>query len=258
MIDRGSIFGLILGIAAIVVANYIEGGSSDSLFQLTAAIIVFGGTLGATLLSFPLRDIIQAAYSLKEVFWEREINREKVINDIINYSYIVRKNGMLALEDELMRIDDPFLKKSLRLAIDGMKPKLLRETMEQENLIYEENKKRVAKVFETAGGFAPTIGIIGAVMGLIQVMQNLSDPSKLGAGIAVAFVATIYGVGSANLILLPIFKRLMNRVNSDIMLREMMLEGVISIQLGINPHYIEEKLRVFTEEKDNQGYAEKI
>jgi len=253
LIDRGSVFGLILGIAAIAAANYIEGGSSDSLFQLTAAMIVFGGTLGATLLSFPLRDIIQAASSLKEVFWEKEINHEQIINDIINYSYIVRKNGMFALEEELTKIDDTFLKKSLRLAIDGMKPKLLRETMEQENIIYEENKKRIAKVFETAGGFAPTIGIIGAVMGLIQVMENLSDPSKLGSGIAVAFVATIYGIGSANLILLPISKRLINKINSDLTMREMILEGVISIQLGINPHYIDERLRVFILEKRKSG-----
>lgn len=248
MIDRGSIFGLILGIAAIAAANFMEGGSAGSLFQLTAALIVFGGTLGATLLSFPLRDVMQALSSLREVFFIEETDPEPIINDIINFSYIARRNGLLALENELMRIDDPFLKKSLRLAIDGMNPKLLRETMEQENITYEENKRRIAKVFDTAGGFAPTIGIIGAVMGLIQVMENLSDPSKLGAGIAVAFVATIYGVGSANLILLPISKRLINKVNSDLFLREMMLEGVISIQLGINPHYIDEKLRVFIHE----------
>ncbi|MCX8030431.1 MAG: flagellar motor protein [Thermodesulfovibrionales bacterium] len=257
MIDRGSIFGLILGITAIVAANYIEGGSTDSLFQLTAAMIVFGGTLGATMLSFPFKDIKEAINSLKDVFWVSSTDYEQIINDIINYAYIVRKNGMLALEDELTRIDDPFLKKSIRLAIDGMNPKLLRQTMEQENLVYEENKKRIAKVFETAGGFAPTIGIIGAVMGLIQVMQNLSDPSKLGAGIAVAFVATIYGVGSANLILLPISKRLLNKLHSDIIIREMMLEGVISIQLGLNPYYIDEKLRAFLQDSKYK-YEEKI
>lgn len=253
MIDRGSIFGLILGIAAIAAANFMEGGTMGSLFQLTAALIVFGGTLGATLLSFPLKDVAQAFSSLREVFFIKETDPEPIINDIINFSYIARRNGMIALENELMGIDDLFLKKSLRLAIDGMNPKLLRETMEQENITYEENKRRIAKVFETAGGFAPTIGIIGAVMGLIQVMENLSDPSKLGAGIAVAFVATIYGVGSANLILLPISKRLLNKVNSDLLLREMMLEGVISIQLGINPHYIDEKLRVFIEKGGLRG-----
>ncbi len=248
MIDRGSIFGIILGIAAIFAASMIEGGTMGSLFQLTAAVIVFGGTLGATLLSFPMKDIIQAASSLREVFFIKETDPEPIINDIIKFAYIARRNGMIALENELLMIDDPFLKKSLRLAIDGMNPKSLRETMEQENVTYEENKRRIAKVYETAGGFAPTIGIIGAVMGLIQVMENLSDPSKLGAGIAVAFVATIYGVGSANLILLPISKRLLNKINSDLFLREMMLEGVISIQLGINPHYIDERLRVFIHE----------
>lgn len=248
MIDRGSVFGILLGIAAVVSANFIEGGTTDSLFQLTAALIVFGGTFGATLLSFPMKDIMLAGASLREVFFVKEIDADSIISDIITCSYIARRNGMIALESELERINDPFLRKSLRLAIDGMNPKLLRETMEQENLTYEENKKRIAKVFETAGGFAPTIGIIGAVMGLIKVMENLSDPSKLGAGIAVAFVATIYGVGSANLIFLPISKRLINKIQKEIFLRDMILEGVILIQSGINPHYIEEKLRSFLEE----------
>ncbi len=248
MIDRGSFLGVIIGVAVIVAANFIEGGTVDSLFQLTAALIVFGGTFGATLLSFPMKDVIQAGASLKEVFFIQEPDPESIINDIINWSYIARRNGMIALDAESERITDPFLKKSLRLAIDGMNPKLLRETMEQENITYEENKRRSAKVFETAGGYAPTIGIIGAVMGLIKVMENLSDPSKLGAGIAVAFVATIYGVGSANLILLPISKRLLNKIQKDLFIREMMLEGIILIQSGINPHYIDEKLRVFIEE----------
>jgi len=248
LIDRGSVFGILLGIAAVVSANFIEGGTTDSLFQLTAALIVFGGTFGATLLSFPMKDIMLAGASLREVFFVKEIDADSIISDIITCSYIARRNGMIALEAELERINDPFLRKSLRLAIDGMNPKLLRETMEQENLTYEENKKRIAKVFETAGGFAPTIGIIGAVMGLIKVMENLSDPSKLGAGIAVAFVATIYGVGSANLIFLPISKRLINKIQKEIFLRDMILEGVILIQSGINPHYIEEKLRSFLEE----------
>ncbi len=248
MIDRGSVFGIILGVAAIVFANFIEGGTADSLFQLTAALIVIGGTLGATLLSFPLKDIRGAVVSLKDVFFVKDIDTDAIISDIINCSYIARRNGMIALEAELERITDPFLIKSLRHAIDGMNPKLLRETMEQENITYEENKKRIARVFETAGGFAPTIGIIGAVMGLIKVMENLSDPAKLGSGIAVAFVATIYGVGSANLIFLPISKRLLNKLQGELFIREMILEGVILIQSGINPHYIDEKLRSFLEE----------
>ncbi len=258
MIDKGSILGILLGVAAIFAANFIEGGTTGSLFQLTAALIVFGGTLGATLLSFPLKDISEAASALKYIFFIKQTDPEPIINDIINFAYIARKNGMIALENELLIVEDPFLKKSLRLAIDGMNPKALRETMEQENFTYEQNQRRIAKVYETAGGFAPTIGIIGAVMGLIQVMENLSDPSKLGAGIAVAFVATIYGVGSANLILLPISKRLLNKISSDLLMREMMLEGVISIQLGINPHYIEEKLRVFVHENRNVEYEKKI
>jgi chemotaxis protein MotA len=253
LIDRGSVFGIILGVTAIVAANFIEGGTAESLFQLTAALIVFGGTFGATLLSFPLRDVVQAGASLKEVFFVEDIDADAIISDILNCSYIARRSGMVALEAELENLSNPFLSRSLRLAIDGMNPKLLRETIEQENITYEENKKRIARVFETAGGFAPTIGIIGAVMGLIKVMENLSDPAKLGAGIAVAFVATIYGVGSANLIFLPISKRLLNKVHKELFIREMILEGVILIQSGINPHYIDEKLRSFLEEGRRSG-----
>jgi chemotaxis protein MotA len=159
----------------------------------------------------------------------------------------VRRKGLIALEPEISKIKDYFLRKALKLAVDGMGPKILKEAMEQENLTYEEERRRIARVFETAGGFAPTIGIIGAVLGLIQVMENLSDPSRLGSGIAVAFVATIYGVGSANLILLPISKKLLNKLNHELSVREIVLEGVVGIQSGINPYYLEESLRVFIE-----------
>jgi chemotaxis protein MotA len=135
----------------------------------------------------------------------------------------------------------------MTLAISGMLPKLLIETMEQDNITFEEENKRIAKVYETAGGFSPTIGILGAVLGLIHVMENLSDPSKLGAGIAVAFVATIYGVGLANLFCLPVARKLSNRLNHELSVRAMILEGVVGIQSGLNPHFLEEKLKVYVE-----------
>ena len=245
--DRASVMGIIFGIAAIVGGNLFEGGRLDSIMQLTAAVIVFGGTFGAVLLSFPLWDILKAISSLRDIFMDGKTDPETSINSIIRYSNIVRRKGLIALEPEISKIKDYFLRKALKLAVDGMGPKILKEAMEQENLTYEEERRRIARVFETAGGFAPTIGIIGAVLGLIQVMENLSDPSRLGSGIAVAFVATIYGVGSANLILLPISKKLLNKLNHELSVREIVLEGVVGIQSGINPYYLEERLRVFIE-----------
>jgi chemotaxis protein MotA len=248
--DSASFIGIILGIAAIVGGNIFEGGALDSIVQGTAAVIVFGGTAGATLLSFPLSDVLKAVSSLRDVFFGKDPDPESYINDFILYSERARRRGLISLEPEISKIKDSFFRKALTLAVDGMAPNVVRETMQQENITYEEERRRIAKVFETAGGFAPTIGIIGAVLGLIHVMENLSDPAKLGSGIAVAFVATIYGVGSANLILLPISKKLINRLDKELSLREMILEGVIGIQLGINPRYLEEKLRVFIEEKE--------
>lgn len=203
--------------------------------------------MGATLLSFPFSDVRQAAASLKDVFFGARTDTAPVIRRIVAFANTGRKNGLVALEPDLESIEDGFFRRAIRLSIDGMNPKMLRETLEREIATYEDEKRRVAKVFETAGGFAPTIGILGAVLGLIHVMENLTDPSKLGEGIAVAFVATIYGVGSANLILLPLAKKLGNRLNEELCRRELILEGVLGIQSGVNPYYLEEKLKSFVE-----------
>jgi chemotaxis protein MotA len=243
--DRASIIGIVLGISAIAGGSILEGGKLNTILQPTAAIIVFGGTFGATLLSYSMKDIMRAVLSLKHVFRNEKKDYERIINDLVRYCAIARRKGLIVLEQELDIIDNEFLRDALRLAINGMGTKILKETLEQSILTYRDEKKRIAKVFETAGGFAPTIGIIGAVMGLIHVMQNLAEPAKLGSGIAVAFVATIYGVGSANLILLPISKKLLNVLNDEIAHREMIIEGVIGITSGINPYQLEEKLRGF-------------
>lgn len=241
--DRASIIGIALGIGAVIGGNFAEGGRVESILQPTAAIIVFGGTCGAVLLSYPLRDVIRAAASLKAVFFEREKTIDGLIKDIVRFASLARKGGFIALDTELPKINDPFLKKALRLVVDGMGPKALRETLEQEAVTMEDEERRIAKVFDTAGGFAPTIGIIGAVLGLIHVMENLSDPARLGSGIAVAFVATVYGVGSANLIFLPISKKLQHRAQRDSAVRQMIIEGVMGIQSGINPYYLEERIK---------------
>lgn len=255
--DIASLIGIVLGIVAVVGGNSLEGGKTQSILQATAAVIVFGGTLGATLLSFPLKDVLRAAASLKEVFSGNKIAPELYAREIVNYASRARRKGLISLDSEIPHIKNNFFKKALRLAVDGLEPKILRATMEQENLTFEEEKMRAARVFESAGGFAPTVGIIGAVLGLIHVMENLSDPTKLGTGIAVAFVATVYGIGVANLILLPISKKLMNNLKYDLAVREMILEGVLGIQAGLNPHYLEERLSAFLSEEIQQRLKRK-
>jgi len=245
--DRASLIGIFLGVTAIIGGNLLEGGNINSIMQPTAALIVFGGTAGATLLSFPLRDVLKAIGSLRNILFVRSTDAGVLISDILHYSHTARHKGFLAIESDIPSITHPFFRKALTLAVTGMLPQLLVDAMERDSVTYEEENRRIAKVYETAGGFAPTIGILGAVLGLIHVMENLSDPAKLGSGIAVAFVATIYGVGSANLLLLPISRKLTHRLNRELSVRAMIIEGVIGIQAGINTHYLEAKLRTFIE-----------
>jgi chemotaxis protein MotA len=245
--NKTSVTGILLGITAILGGNLIEGGRLDSIMQGSAALIVFGGTLGATILSFSLRDIKLAMRMLKEVFLNKNNLplEHSIANDIIDYSHRARKNGVLSLDSQLDVVKYGFFKRALGLIIDGIEPEVLQNTLEQENITFEEERGRAAKVFEAAGGFAPTIGIIGAVLGLIHVMENLSDPAMLGSGIAIAFVATIYGVASANLVFIPIAKKLINNTKSEIFLREMIIDGVMGIQAGRNPFYLREHLNSY-------------
>jgi chemotaxis protein MotA len=187
--NRASIIGIVLGVAAILIGNIIEGGRIHSIVQGSAAIIVFGGTLGATFLSFSTKDIIVAGQMLRGVFFEDRMlpKSNYIIDQMVNYLTKARREGILSLDDDIQSIDYVFFRRAMRMAIDGVQPNLLQSTLEQENKTFEAERSRAAKVFEAAGGFAPTIGIIGAVLGLIHVMENLSDPTRLGSGIAVAF-----------------------------------------------------------------------
>jgi chemotaxis protein MotA len=245
--DLTTLVGVPLGIGAILVGQLLEGGSAWSILQSTAALIVFGGTLGAVLVSFPLSDVKQAALGLRRVFVDEGEAPESTINLILRYAKVARKDGILALEDESASAKDPLLKKGLMLAVDGVNPKTLREMLEIDVSAAEERDLVPARVFESAGGYAPTVGILGAVLGLIHVMENLSDPTKLGSGIAVAFVATVYGVGIANLILLPIANKLRRRAADAARRRVLMFEGILAIQDGLNPRLIDQKLRGFTD-----------
>lgn len=241
--DIISVAGLILGIAAIVLGQVLEGGHIGSLVQPTALFIVLGGTVGAVMLQSPTSVLFAGLRMTKWVFFPPQLSKDDLMARIDQWSHIARKEGLLALESQVASLDDPFMAKGLQLLVDGAEPDRLRDVLEVEIDSYAEQMKAGAKVWESAGGYAPTIGILGAVMGLIHVMENLSDPSKLGAGIAVAFVATIYGVGSANLIFLPVGKKLMANIARLVTMREMFVDGLVGIANGDNPRIIESRLQ---------------
>lgn len=241
--DRISFAGLALGIAAILVGQVMEGGHVASLVQPTALLIVLGGTLGAVMLQSPLPVFMTGMRMGAWVFFPPVVDPQKLISDIGRWSQLARKEGLLALEAQMTGISDPFVKKGLQLLVDGSEPDRLREVLEVEISVYEANLKLASKIWESAGGYSPTIGILGAVMGLIHVMENLSDPAKLGSGIAVAFVATIYGVGAANLFFLPVAKKLMANIGRLVTLREMLVDGLVGIANGDNPRIVESRLR---------------
>ncbi len=241
--DRISIVGLFLGLAAIVGGQVLEGGHIASLVQPTAFLIVVGGTLGAVMLQSPLPVFRDGMRMVKWVFVPTVVDPARQIADISRWSHIARKEGLLSLATYIGGVKDPFAVKGLQLLVDGAEPDRLREVLEVEITATESSLKAAAKVWESAGGYAPTIGILGAVMGLIHVMENLSDPSKLGSGIAVAFVATIYGVGAANLIFLPIAKKLLANIARVITLREMLVDGLVGIANGDNPRVLEGRLQ---------------
>ncbi len=243
--DITSILGIIFGIAAVLGGQVLEGGHISSIIQPTAFIIVMGGTMGAILLSFPAKDLLGAVMGLKEIFLGAKAPFKETIDLLVSLALKARKEGILALQNDIKDIDDEFMKKGMELMTDGTDPHLLREILETELSFLEESIQNSAKVWESAGGFAPTVGILGAVLGLIHVMENLADPSSLGSGIAVAFVATVYGVGFANLIFIPWGSKLKLNKRKLVVMREMIIEGILSIQAGESPNFIRQKLQVF-------------
>ncbi len=243
--DAGSLAGILLALAGILSGLLLEGGYLGQVIQPTAAMIVFGGTLGAVMLQFPLKTVLAAGQRLARVFLHRGDEGEALLRQIVSFANKARRSGIVSLDQELPRIADPFLRQALTLAVDGTEPPELRRIMEVQMENAGEMEARIPAVFESAGGFSPTIGIIGAVIGLIQVMQHLDHMDQVGRGIAVAFVATIYGVGSANLFFLPAAGKLKQRARDEQRLKEMALEGVISIVEGMNPRMIEVKLESF-------------
>ena len=243
--DKATLGGLILAIGGILLGLKLEGGNLGQVLQPTAAMIVFGGTLGAILIQYPLAVALSAFRRLAQVFVEPAQSARATIELLVKYANQARRGGIISLDKELETIHQPFLRRALMLAIDGTDPQELRKIMELELDNKEEQEEKIPQLFESAGGFSPTIGIIGAVLGLIQVMQHLDKIDEVGKGIAVAFVATLYGVGAANLILLPAAGKLKIRIRDEQIIREMTLEGVVSILEGMNPRILEEKLLGF-------------
>ncbi len=256
--DKATILGLVLAIGGVLFGLTLEGGNLGQVLQPTAAMIVFGGTLGAVLIQYPLTVALNALRRLAQVFVEPAHKARATIDLLVKYANMARREGIISLDKELVTIDEPFLRRALMLAVDGTDPEELRKIMELELNNKEEQEEKIPQLFESAGGFSPTIGIIGAVLGLIQVMQHLDKIDEVGKGIAVAFVATLYGVGAANLILLPAAGKLRIRIRDEQIIREMTIEGVVSILEGMNPRMLEEKLLGFLSEAQEPALEEEI
>jgi chemotaxis protein MotA len=257
--DFATIGGVIVAIGSLLGGLVLDGGKVSDVTQVTAAIIVLGGTLGAVMITSPLSSLFAAAGGLKKVFFEEVVKPEAAIDEIVMYATKARKSSLISLEEDLDKIEDPFLKKMLTLAVDGTDLQELRKMIDLDLGQAEKRAEVAAKVFEAAGGYAPTIGIIGAVMGLIQVMKHLENIDEVGKGIAVAFVATVYGVATANLFFLPAANKLKTAGQKDLEIKELLLEGVTGILEGMNPKLIRTKLEAFSHEtgKKAKGATEK-
>ncbi|MGZ3692480.1 MAG: flagellar motor protein [Pseudobdellovibrio sp.] len=240
--DTATIFGLLIGIGGILLGNFFEGGHVDSLMQGTAFVIVMMGTMGAVLVSNKKQDIRLGFKLFRASFRDQSLNYDSPISEIVDCARLAKKESPLALEPRLTQLKSPMLGDILRNVIDGVDPKLTRQIFD--NIIHKEEQKLLAagKIWNDAGGFLPTIGIIGAVLGLIHVMGNLTDTSKLGGGIAVAFVATVYGVGFANLVFIPISNKIKKNIHEETRHKQMILDGALLISSGLNPQLIEQKL----------------
>jgi len=243
--DIASVGGILLAIVGILGGMMIEGGSIAQITQPTAMMIVLGGTVGAVMLQFPLNIFRSALRQSMRVFFSEGLDGEAIVFQLVGFAVKARRSGIVSLDHDLDTVEDPFLKQALMLAVDGTEPSEVRQIMQFELDNKAEFEDKIPQVFESAGGVSPTVGILGAVLGLIQVMQHLQDIEAVGRGIAVAFVSTIYGVALANLVCLPIAGKLKIRHREEQLVNEMMLEGVISILEGMNPRMIETKLRTF-------------
>jgi len=253
--DIASLAGLVLALVSLLGAFMLEGGTLGALLVLTSFIIVFGGTIAATVISYTLEDLKRVPYFAKKVFVNKEPDYNGVLETLVTCADKARREGFLSLESQMEGIENKFLARGLQMVTDGTAPELTKEMLEMEIDTYETREKVGVEMFMTAGGFGPTMGIIGTVMGMVQVLSDLSSPEKLGASIAVAFLATLYGIASANILWIPFASKIKIRIKREVLLMEMILEGVLSIQVGENPRVLREKLSIFLPEAGQKAVA---
>jgi chemotaxis protein MotA len=242
--DISTILGIIVGFGLVIGAIFMGGGASWFL-NAPAAMIVLGGTLGAVLINYPLSDILRVIKVAKNVFFQNELKTEKMIEMLLDMSKVARRDGILALEDKVEDIKDPFFAKGMTLMIDGIEPATLSRLLNTELEYISERHDLGAEIFTTMGNFAPAMGMVGTLIGLIKMLVQMDDPSSIGPAMAVALITTFYGVILANLIFLPAAGKLKTRSNSELMQKQLMISGILSIQSGDNPRILEDKLHSF-------------
>ena len=252
--DFATLGGIFLALFMIFAGQALEGGHASSLAQATAGMIVVGGTIGATMVAFPMKDFVRGLKLGGQAIKDKKSDVALLMQQIVDLAGVARRDGVLALEQRLAEIKEPFLKRAVGFIVDGVDATVARDALEQEVAHAYEEGVVGAKVFESMGGYSPTVGILGAVLGLIHVMENLNDPSKLGGGIATAFVATVYGVGLANLVFLPMANKIKRKLTVEKERKTLIAEGVLSIQAGLNPRVLEEKLKAYA---GDHGHAKK-
>lgn len=253
--DPGTLAGIGLALAAVFGSMVLEGGNPAALIEPSAMILVFGGTFGAAMAGFLLKDTTGIVGVIKHALLGKTHESDEAVNTLVDFAQKARREGLLALEDAAKDVHDPFLKKGIELAVDGTDPEELREILENDIASLKARHKVGAKFFADLGGFAPTLGIIGTVLGLIHMLENLKDPSSAGPSIAVAFTATLWGVMTANLFWLPLGNKLKRMSETEVHHMELVLEGVLAIQSGANPRVIEERLLAFMAPKQRAARA---
>ncbi len=251
--DIPSIIGLIFGFGGLLIAFLMEKGNPMTLVQPSAALIVFGGTIAAILVSFPMNELKLGFKYFMFVFKDRKLDRDEIVKQLVQLSNKGRREGIISLEQNVQTITNPLLKRGLALVIDGVEGEVIREILDREIFLQEQECKAGAEIFEAGGGYSPTFGIIGTVLGLISVLGNLSEPDKLGGHIAIAFVATFYGVCFANLVWLNFGKKIKVKGKHQTIINEMILEGLLSLQSGENPRILVERIG---NPEENKGAAE--
>ncbi len=253
-IDLSTILGLVIGWGSLFIALLLEGGGEFHrvvmFLQLSAFFIVFGGTLGATIISYPWSTIANIWPVTKQAFLQRQMDPNQVITTLVGFATKARREGLLGLEDEIANVEDSFLKKGIQLVVDGTDIELVKSILETDLAFLETRHKLGEGIFNTMGGFAPTLGIIGTVMGLVNALAQIESAAKTAHAISVAFIATFYGIAFANLIFLPIAFKLKAKTAQEVLLREVMIEGILSISAGDNPRIVEEKLKAFLSPKE--------